>query len=187
MGAWTPEQTLLTVGADLPMATAPLQGRRTDTAHRRKHGSHGNASAHWAPRSQVHRPLCVPLPLIQVLLPHLRVRRGVLGLAGAVWRGTSRAFLARLCSGSCHVILQVYVDSTSPRGLGTSVYASALTGQDSYHELVPRMSSRRSRAGQKNSPERVDSVHAPRNAVNAPLRLFRLNPCKLSCSCRSSV
>ena len=162
------------------------------TAHRRRRGGPQEREcslgrAHWTPRAQGHRPLRGTATADTVLLPHLRVRRSVPEPTRSVWRGTSRAFLARLCSGSCHVILQVYVDSTSPRGLGTSVYASALTGQDSYHELVPRMSSRRSRAGQKNSPERVDSVHAPRNAVNAPLRLFRLNPCKLSCSCRSSV
>ena len=33
----------------------------------------------------------------------------------------------------------------------------------------------------------TSSVNTPRSAVNAPLRLFRLNPCKLSHSCRSSV
>ena len=59
------------------------------TAHRRRRGGPQEREcslgrAHWTPRAQGYRPLRGTATADTVLLPHLRVRRGVLGLAGAV-------------------------------------------------------------------------------------------------------
>ena len=122
----------------------------------------------------------MPLPLIQVLLPHLRVSRGVLGLARSGCERAPRERLTRLCGGSRPVILRSHIpwnERLCFRTYGSGPATEARLPHN--HEATADWPG--------NAPERVDSVNTPRNAANAPLSLFPLNSYKLSRSCPNSV
>ena len=167
--------------ADSHASATGSQPSSVDAAHC-KRGMHG--AADWRrtcrpPRPSrpvrvlgtgVYTPQAVPLPLIQVLLPHLRVSRGVSGLARSARAQHTRQRFYETATGIPPR------ESTIPHALGRASMLPHLRVKTSVMSSHPSASSGGPLAGPNHTLEYVDSVNTPRNAVNVPLRLFRQNP-----------